>query len=448
MSALGRRLLDRLPGPVAALLADLGRAAASAGARLWLVGGAVRDLWLGEPSTDIDLVVDGPVGRAIGAIAAAGYAVEAKAAAFGTYRLRAGERPRAAGAWLIDRLVIDLTAARRERYARPAALPRVEAGTLDEDLRRRDVSLNAVALLLDPEDRGRVADVTGGLADLAAGRLRALHPRSFEDDPTRAFRVARFAGRYGFEITAATGEWLAAAVASGLVARLSGARVRAQLALLAAEPSLAGPLGSHARLGLLAAVHPALAVEGAAAERVAAVDEAAAALAALGAAVGGPLARLLRALLAGRPPVAVGGALARLGLQGAPADRLAAEVERLPRLAGELTGAGAGHTARALHDRLAPLDPAGVAVAAALAGPAGRRRVLDWATELSARRPRVTGRDLRALGVPPGPDMGRLLDRLLTERLEGRLPSKADEIALLRRLLGAGRSPAPGNPFR
>jgi tRNA nucleotidyltransferase (CCA-adding enzyme) len=435
VSTLGRRLLDRLPGPVAALLANLGAVTASGGARLWLVGGLVRDLWLGEPSMDIDLVVEGPVEPAIDAIAAAGYAVEPKGAAFGTYRLRVAERAAKADARLTPRLVIDLAAARRERYAHPAALPTVEAGSLDEDLRRRDVSLNAVAVLLDPEDRGRLADPTGGLADLAAGRLRALHPRSFEDDPTRAFRVARFAGRYGFSLEPDTARWLEAATAGGFVARLSGARVRAQIALLAAEPSPAGPLATHARLGLLAAAHQALAVDAAAVLRVADVWEAAAALAALGAPCGEPLGRLLRALLVGRPPAAVGGALARLGLQGAPAARLAAEIERLPRLAAELTGAAA-LTARALHDRLAPLDPAGLAVVLALAGPPGGRRVLHWATELAGRRPRVTGHDLQALGVAPGPEVGRLLDRLLTERLEGRLRSKDEEVALVRRLLG------------
>ncbi len=439
MSTLGRRLVDRLPGPVAALLADLGDVTASGGARLWLVGGLVRDLWLGEPSMDIDLVVEGSVEPALGAIAGAGYVVEPKGAAFGTYRLRVAERTATADAWLTPWLVIDLAAARRERYARPAALPTVEAGSLDEDLRRRDVSLNAIAVLLDPQERGRLADPTGGLADLAAGRLRVLHPRSFEDDPTRAFRVARFAGRYGLSLEPDTARWLEAATAGGFVARLSGARVRAQIALLAAEPSLAGPLATHTRLGLLAAVHPALAAD-AAGQRVADVWEAAAALAALGAPGGDPLGRLLRALLVGQPPAAIAAALARLGLQGAPAARLAAEIEHLPALAGALTATAGALTARALHDRLAPLDPAGVAVAIALAGPPGGRQVLHWATELARRRPRVTGQDLRALGIAPGPDMGRLLDRLLTERLEGRLRSKDEEVALVRRLLGRERT--------
>ncbi len=431
----GRRLLDRLLPPVAALLDQLGAAVARAGSRLWLVGGPVRDLWLGEPSADIDLVVEGPLEPALDAIAAAGHGVAPKAAAFRTYRLRPAGGPLG---WLGAHLSIDLAGARRERYARPAALPTVEPGSLAEDLARRDVSINALAIALDPAERGRLADPTGGLADLMEGRLRVLHPRSFRDDPTRLFRVARFAGRFGFEIEPATARWLAEAVATGGIGRLSGARVRAQLARLAAEPTPAGPLAHHQTLGLLAAVHPALAADPAAANRIAAAWEAAAALAALGMAGGDPLGRLLRALLAGRPAAAAREALARLGFQGTPAARLAAEIVRLPALAAELAGPAGAITPRSLHDRLAGLDPAALAVLLALAAPAGRRQVIRWVVELAGRRPRLSGRDLEALGVPPGPEMGRLLDRLLTERLAGRLPSRADEVAFVRRLLAGG----------
>lgn len=421
-------LLTRLLPPLAALLDDLGAVTARGGGRLWLVGGAVRDLWLGEPSADLDLVVEGDFERAAASIAAAGHRVEAKAAAFLTYRIR----PR--DGFLAGDLTVDLGATRRESYAHPAALPTVEPGTLDEDLRRRDVSLNAVAVRLDPGGRGEVADPTGGLADLAAGCLRVLHARSFEDDPTRAFRVARFAGRYGFALEAETAGWLSAAVGAGLVRRLSPARLRAQAALLAAETPLAGPVAAHERLGLLAAIHPALA---GGAERAEAADAAAAALRALGVPAGEALGRLLRTLLAGRGEDQVAGALARLGITGRVADRLTEEVRELPALAGRLA-ADEPLAPRDLHDHLAQLDPAALAVAAALGGAAAAQRVAHFALDLKPRRPRLDGRALAAMGVPPGPAVGRVLDRLLTERLEGRLPTAAEEAVFVRRLLDAG----------
>jgi tRNA nucleotidyltransferase (CCA-adding enzyme) len=421
-------LLARLLPPVAALLGDLGAAVGRAGSRLWLVGGAVRDLWLGEPSADIDLVVEGAFEAAAAAIAASGHGVDAKDAAFLTYRVR----PRAdLGA---EGLTIDLGATRRESYPRPAALPVVEAGTFEEDLRRRDVSLNAVGIRLDPEGRGEVADPTGGLADLAAGRLRVLHARSFEDDPTRAFRVARFAGRYGFALEETTAASLAAAVTGGLVDRLSPARVRAQLALLAAETPLEAPVARHEALGVLAAVHPALA---GGAARAAPLDAAAAGLRALGVPTGEPLGRFLLACLAGRTGAEVDGALARVGIGGGPGRRLAGEAGRLPALAARL-GGPAAIAPRALHEALAGADPAAVVAAVALGGPAAGREVSRFALDLQALRPRLDGRALAALGVPPGPAVGRVLDRLLTERLEGRLTAREDEVAFVRRLVAGG----------
>ncbi len=427
----GQALLARLPPPVGALLDDLGAVVGGAGARLWLVGGAVRDLWLGEPSADLDLVVDGPFAKAAQAIAAAGHGVEMKGTGFLTFRVR----PR--DGLLVEDLTVDLGAARRESYAAPAALPAVEPGTFEEDLRRRDVSLNAVAIRLDPGGRGEVADPTGGLADLEAGRLRVLHPRAFEDDPTRAFRVARFAGRYGFALEPETAGWLAAALDGGFVARLSAARVRAQVTLLAGETPIEGPVARHAALGLLGAVHPGLAEEPEGPVRAAAADAAAAAFRALGVPAGDPPGRLVRALLAGRPADVVDAAVARLGFEGAPARRLAGEIRGLPALLARL-GGEAAVPPRALHDALAAVDPATVAVAAALGGPAAARRTLHWALDLASRRPRLDGRALAALGVPAGPAVGRVLDRLLTARLEGRLPTHEAEIAFVRQLVDAG----------
>jgi tRNA nucleotidyltransferase (CCA-adding enzyme) len=423
--AIGTALLARLSSPVGAFLDDLGGAAARGGARLWLVGGAVRDLWLGESVADLDLVIEGPFEAAVSAIAAAGHGVTPKAAAFLTYALA----PRGG----LPGLTVDLGATRRERYPRPAALPLVEAGSFEDDLRRRDVSVNAIGVSLHPDSRGALADPAGGLVDLAAGRLRVLHARSFEDDPTRAFRLARLGGRHGFEVDPATAGRLVEAVSAGLVGRLSPARVRAQAALLAAEPALAAPLAWHARLGLLAAIHPSLDPDAAALGRAGETDAAAAALAALGVAAGAPLGRLLRALLAGRE--GVGPVLGRLGFAGAPAERLAREAAEAPAIAGALATLGA----RARHDRLASLDPAALPVVAAIAPPEGRAALVEWATELRGRRPRLAGRDLIALGVPPGPEVGRMLDRLLTERLEGHLTRRSDEVTFVRRALANGR---------
>ena len=205
----------QLPGVPPALLQCLVRAAA--GRRLALVGGAVRDLllhrvhndpWRGLP--DLDLVVEGDAAE----ITAGTPPAPALAAAlrrdlgpervplitehgrFGTVAMEL--RLPEGGTWLLD-----LASARREHYPEPAENPVVRLGRLDDDLARRDFSVNAIALLLDVDGCGvHLLDPHGGQADLQARRLRLLHPASLRDDPTRLLRAARYAARLGFSLDA------------------------------------------------------------------------------------------------------------------------------------------------------------------------------------------------------------------------------------------------------
>ncbi|MFZ9463053.1 MAG: CCA tRNA nucleotidyltransferase, partial [Vulcanococcus sp.] len=207
----------QLPGVPPALLQCLVRAAA--GRRLALVGGAVRDLllhrvhndpWRGLP--DLDLVVEGDAAE----ITAGTPPAPALAAAlrrdlgpervplitehgrFGTVAMEL--RLPEGGTWLLD-----LASARREHYPEPAENPVVCLGRLDDDLARRDFSVNAIALLLDADGRGvHLLDPHGGQVDLQARRLRLLHAASLRDDPTRLLRAARYAARLGFSLDSAS----------------------------------------------------------------------------------------------------------------------------------------------------------------------------------------------------------------------------------------------------
>ncbi len=130
---------------------------------------------------------------------------------------------------------LDIATARTETYAEAAALPMVEPASLQEDLYRRDFSINAIALSLNRSDFGHIWDPFSGLEDLAGKKIRVLHAQSFKDDPTRIFRAARFAGRFGHEIEWRTREWLTEAIGLQLPGRLSGARLREELLPLLAE---------------------------------------------------------------------------------------------------------------------------------------------------------------------------------------------------------------------
>jgi len=185
---------------------------AAAGQRLALVGGVVRDLllhrhhqdpWRGLP--DLDLVVEGQAADLVARLPAALEHQFATAiplrqqphGRYGTVELELQLPQEFGGSWMVD-----LASARREVYPEPASNPVVSPGTLEQDLARRDVTVNAMALELEPGDGAEVQllDPHGGQADLAQRQLRFLHANSLRDDPTRVVRAARYAARLGFDL--------------------------------------------------------------------------------------------------------------------------------------------------------------------------------------------------------------------------------------------------------
>ena len=162
---------------------------------LYLVGGFVRDLLLGIPATDFDLVVEGDA-ISLARTLAAQYGGRVTAHVhFGTAQWFPPES---------DNLAIDLTSTRSETYKHNAALPSVKSGTLMDDLLRRDFTINTLAVRLDGDHWGELRDEQGGLDDLKQGQVRVLHQGSFRDDPTRLFRAVRYEQRYGFRIVPET----------------------------------------------------------------------------------------------------------------------------------------------------------------------------------------------------------------------------------------------------
>lgn len=185
---------------------------------VYLVGGAVRDLLLGQPRSDVDLVVVGDAAALARKLGADPVEHEHFATAKAT----------------LDGHEIDIATARSETYAHPGALPDVQpAADIETDLARRDFTINAIALPLRGEPEP--IDPFGGRSDLEVGLLRVLHERSFEDDPTRAVRAARYASRFGFALEPRTAELLRAADLN----TVSTDRKGAELLRLAAEPNAA-----------------------------------------------------------------------------------------------------------------------------------------------------------------------------------------------------------------
>lgn len=371
---------------------------------VYLVGGGVRDLLLGGAPLDLDLVVAGdpaPVAARLGP------------------PVRAHDRFDTCTV-LLDGFRYDLARARQETYGRPGALPTVAPAGIEEDLRRRDFTVNAVALGLGGGDRGRLLAVPDALEDLGARRLRVLHDSSFVDDPTRLLRLARYAARLGFEVEAATARLAAAAVAGGALGTVSGNRVGAELQLAADEPDPVAALRRLHALGVDEAIEPGLGIgdDGAAeaAERALALldgdgDRGAVALAAAA-----------RGVAAGR----LGPLLDRLSIPARRRDAITAAATQAPRLARALEAAPTPSRIAAAAGGM-PAEAVALAGALGAAGAASAAR--RWLSELRHVRLEIRGQDLLDAGVDPGPEIGERLRRALAAKLDGRAEDRAGELA-------------------
>jgi tRNA nucleotidyltransferase (CCA-adding enzyme) len=358
------------------------------GEGVYLVGGTVRDILLGRSSFDVDITVEGDalefargLGRAV-----------TEHGRFGTAVVRFDDGRH----W-------DIVTARRETYAAPAALPDVEAGTIEDDLARRDFTVNAMAASLG-DDFGRLVDPHGGRGDLDARVIRVLHPQSFVDDPTRIFRAVRYENRLGFRMEPET-ERLAREGVAG-TALLSPARMREEVVALLSEEGAARALERLAELAAAPKLEPGL------------IDR----LDALHGELDpdAPLWRLRLAVLAAAHP----GLLERLSLRRGDARAVEDAVELVPRLA-ETT------------DPVEIADLAGRAPEAALIALACRdsAAVREWFTRLRDVRLEVNGDDLAELGLPESPRVGEILEELRRRKLRGELDGRAAELEAAKALI-------------
>ncbi len=405
----GADVLERLrdlPGGRALLRA------AEAWGEVELVGGAVRDILTERTPRELDVVV------AKNAEGFAGALAKELGVLWGQnpgerFEQRLHDRFRTAIV-ANDAVRVDIATRRREIYECPGALPDVEAGTDEEDLDRRDFTVNMIAVAIGTGRSGKLRHAIGALEDLAASRLRVLHEQSFIDDPTRLLRLARYAARLGFEVEDHTAVLAREAIADGALETVSGARIGAELRLALSEDDAVAALAAMDDLGLLSALHPRLRLDREALERGLALlprdghpDLLAMAVLTL------PLA-----LRAGDDPRAeLVALLNRLEFSAPDRDRIAAASTAVPRLVDELSGAERPSQLRAA---VAGIPPEGIALAGVVSEPAAEpaRR---WLAELRSVRLAITGDDLLAAGIPEGPEIGRRLERVLKLRLDGEL---------------------------
>jgi tRNA nucleotidyltransferase (CCA-adding enzyme) len=422
-------LQDRLPDRIFALLQRAGDAAERTGVFVYVVGGFVRDLLLGRRNLDVDLVVEGD-----GIAFARALAGETGA------QVKAHERFGTAVLVFPDGFKLDVATARTEYYEYPTALPTVERSSIKKDLYRRDFTINTLTIRLNTPRFGELLDYYGGQRDLSERTIRVLHSLSFIEDPTRVFRAVRFEHRCGFHLGKETLALIRGAVKMDLFHRLSGARLLEELILLLSEDEPRRIVGRLNELGLLRFIHPALKFSSRLNDLLKSVEDVLQwyKVASLKWPRGAPARAepwllYLMALLEVLPAKAITETIRRLHVPGGAADKLKSSHGAGRRLARRL-GGKAIQPADA-YDALHGLPEETVLfLMASSKSEAVVQHVAAYLDTYRYIRPSLTGEDLKAMGLKPGPQFKTILDRLLQARLNGHVRSPAEERDLVKRI--------------
>jgi len=423
---IAERIKKALPPPLLDLILKASETANEMGYSLYLVGGFVRDLLLGIPNLDLDLVVEGDAIRLAKRLAEKGGGRVTSHARFGTAKWIFDEAARA----VLSIPSLDFVTARTEFYEHPTALPQVERSSIKQDLYRRDFTINTLAVCLDEERYGQLLDFYGGEEDLNRGLIRVLHNLSFVEDPTRMLRAVRLEQRLGFAIEERTEELLRDALE--LLDRVSGERIRQELYLILQEDEPERALARLHELGVLAQIHPGLECDDWLRERFRRLRES------LEAGSWKLATRILYlALLTFHmSPEELDGFIDRLKLAHDDAAPLR-QVHRLRALSPKL--AEDQLKLSAIYQLLEPFSTEAIFVlwVATDVEPV-RQRLELYHRQLRYIKPEIDGSYLKGMGLLPGPIYKKVLDALLDARLDGEVRTLAEEEALVKRLSAQG----------
>lgn len=423
-----------LPGAVMQLLETAGKIADDLGMSVYVIGGFVRDLWLGYPNMDIDLVVEGnaPV-------------FAQHFAEFLGGEVRVHDRFGTAIVIFPGGGRVDIATARVEYYEYPAALPSVERSSLRQDLYRRDFTINAMAIQLNSRHFGGLVDFFGGRLDLERGLVRVLYNLSFVEDPTRIIRAIRFEQRFGFRIELQTLQFLEDAVYRGFLRAVSTSRIKEELKTLLSETNPLPGLRRLADLGVAAQVLPEAEFNAKAWKRLSRVQlaqelvrnslldaglKSKTEFESKSAWLGYWLVLFHEVGLARAVDISVRYHLNRLETQVMSiAYRAEAEILRQAQSPKEVRMS-------TLFNLLSPCPEEALVYLLSIHGSKAWQEKILACIKLRSQPPtEIGGRDLINLGLKPGPIFREILDELRDARLDGLVASRDDELAWLKKYL-------------
>lgn len=414
---------NRLPKEAYQLLEKAGYLAQSMNLVVYAVGGFVRDILLSRPNLDIDLVVEGGNGIEF---------ARALADRLGG-RVKAHRKFKTAVVILPDGQRVDVATARLEYYQQPAALPTVELSSIKMDLYRRDFTINAVAVHLNPGNMGELVDFFGAQKDIKDKLVRVLHSLSFVEDPTRILRAVRFEQRFGFRIGGQTLRLIKNALQLKMFNRLSGSRIFHELQLIMAEED---PLSCFTRmdeLGLLEAIHPDLVLNSNKIKQLMELEK-----------VHNwykllflepscePWKLFFLGLTLGLDRKKASNIIKRLNLS----KRDERDFLGLRETVGEAQGKLMNwlQNDRPLSELCALLDPLPIEGTLFLMARSQkeqtRKKISQVIVTYRFVKPDVTGEDLKDIGVQVGPSFGIILDKLRSAKIDGKAPDRESQLKL------------------
>jgi tRNA nucleotidyltransferase (CCA-adding enzyme) len=425
-------LESRLSPEQHAALVRVQELAQSQGVNVYLTGGAVRDLISGGPIRDLDFSVEGNPSHIVRELEKGGAQLIAEDG-----KLREVE--------LLFQGEVDgsIAQARDEVYALPGTRPESRWATIMEDLRRRDFSINAIAISLNPASRGLLLDPTNGLADIERREVRALSIHCFTNQPSRLLRILRYAARLDFKLESRTADWFALAVERGLDKQITPGDAGRELRQLGNEEHPVPILKSWESQGLLAAIHPHLPRRRPDYDGLNRLTRAAEQMTSVGLRVRlfAPVAWYVLRRLSPRERALV---LRRMDLRS----HEVAAISKLEASARDALKALKGRQTDSPRDAYEYLErmPRDLLsfVQAEHPNPRVASKVRNYLHKWRPLRLSLPAAEVESLGVPHGPEFDRILEQFFDLQLKGKGKTPVDRTRLLRQL--AGIKPEPKKP--
>jgi tRNA nucleotidyltransferase (CCA-adding enzyme) len=405
--------------------------AAAMGFNVYLTGGTVRDLITGATLRDLDFTVEGNPSKMARELEKGGAKV-----------LSEDEKTRHVEMLFAGEVDGSLSAARDEYYVRPGTRPEIRWSTIMEDLRRRDFSLNAIAISLNPASRGLLLDPTNGLSDIEHGEVRALIIHSFTNQPVRLLRALRVAARMGFKLESRTQEWFNLAIERELQKTITPEDAGHELRALAREERPQLVLKEWDEQDMMELVHPLLAKKHPDYDAITRLQKVRDELFMAG--FRPRLATPMMLAILGRlKDRELGHLLSKLGFRSAEIS----EIEDFPETATEAQKDLAGKKAKTPIEAYRYIEKLPLEVVAYLLAESNNSAAVSKLKSfLHKWRPirqalPVVANELEALGMPRGPKFDQIVNDVFAMQLNGRGKTPEEREKILRKLSGIKEPP-------